>query len=166
MQNKDDLYFMKKAITAAKRASRVGEVPVGAVIVKGTEIISGGRNMRELDKNSLLHAEIVAINRACKKLGRWRLSDCDLYVTLEPCPMCTGAAINTRFRRVIFGAYDNKAGSLGSVINLNELGYNHKLEVVGGVMKDECAALLSDFFKQLRNRIIKHKEVQYENPMG
>ncbi|MDD2268542.1 MAG: tRNA adenosine(34) deaminase TadA [Eubacteriales bacterium] len=147
-----DEKFMKRAIANAKRAASRGEVPVGAVIVKDGEVISVGSNMRERGMDALLHAEIIAIRRACRKLGRWRLSDCDLYVTLEPCAMCAGAAINSRLRRVVFGAYDSKAGSLGTVIDLNKLGYNHLLEVEGGVLEKECAALLSDFFKELRKR--------------
>lgn len=146
----DDKYYMKQALKRAKAAYKDGETPVGAVVVKDGVVIASGRNHRENKKNALMHAELIAINRACKKLGCWRLIDCDLYVTLEPCPMCTGALINARVRRVIFGAYDGKAGSLGSIINLNEYPYNHKLEITGGVLEEECSSILSDFFKELR----------------
>ncbi len=143
-------YFMKKAIEQAKKAALVGEVPVGAVIVKDGKIISRGKNQRENTKNALKHAEIIAIDKACKKLGGWRLEDCEMYVTLEPCPMCAGAIINSRIKRVIFGAYDYKAGSVNSVIKLFDLPYNHKPETVGGVLQEECSGLLSDFFYNLR----------------
>lgn len=146
----DDEMFMKKAISRAKAAAKIGEVPIGCVIVKDGKVIASGKNMRETKTNSLLHAEISAINTACRRLGAWRLCDCDIYVTLEPCPMCAGAIINSRFRRVIWGASDSKAGSFGSVVNLNEYPFNHKCVLVPGVLKDECASLLSDFFRSLR----------------
>ncbi len=146
----DDNYYMKLAISRAKAAYRDGEVPIGAVIVRDGKVISNGRNFREKKNNALCHAEIIAINRACKFLKRWRLHDCDLYVTLEPCAMCAGAIINARVRRVVFGAFDGKAGSFGSLINLNDYPYNHKPEIVSGVMESECATLLSSFFKELR----------------
>ena len=149
---KDDFYFMKRAMMRAKAAAKYGEVPIGAVIVKDGEIISTGRNMRELKRNALHHAEIIAIDRACKKLNAWRLTDCTLYVTMEPCPMCAGAIVNSRIKRVVYGCYDQKAGALGTVFNLSEYPLNHKYEVVGGVMEKECAALLSDFFSELRKR--------------
>ncbi len=144
--------FMNRAIALAKESALEGEVPVGAVVVKGDEIVGEGRNRREYGKNALYHAEIEAINNACNNLGGWRLWECDLYVTLEPCPMCAGAIINSRIKKVVFGAYDLKAGSFGSVANFNDLPYNHKPEIVGGVMKDECAELLSSFFKTLRKK--------------
>lgn len=152
----DDNVYMKKALERASAAYKAGETPVGAVIVRDGEIIATGRNCREGKKNALMHAEIIAIKRACKRLGSWRLTGCDLYVTLEPCPMCAGAVINARIRRVVFGASDYKAGSFGSVVDLSALSYNHKPEIVGGVMADECADILSNFFKQLR--IIKKSE--------
>ena len=151
MENKD-IYFMKRAIMRAKAAARDGEVPIGAVIVKDGEIIATGRNMRENKRNALNHAEIIAIDRACKKLAAWRLIGCTLYVTMEPCPMCAGAIVNSRIERVVYGCYDQKAGALGSVFNLNEYPLNHKYEVVGGVMEKECANLLSEFFLELRKR--------------
>lgn len=144
--------FMLRALELACISASEGEVPVGAVVVKDKEIVGEGRNRREHGKNALYHAEIEAIDSACKKLGGWRLWQCELYVTLEPCPMCAGAIINSRIKKVVFGAYDNKAGSFGSVINFNDLSYNHKPEIEGGFMKEECAAQLSDFFKRLRNK--------------
>lgn len=147
-----DFDFMTLAIEQAKLAADELEVPVGAVIVRNGEIVSVGRNRREYGKNALAHAEIEAINLACKKLGGWRLWECEMYVTLEPCPMCTGAIINSRIRRLVYGARDKKAGSCGSVVNLFDLPYNHKPEVVEGFMADECANLLSKFFSDLRKR--------------
>lgn len=146
----EDIFFMEKALLLARSAAADGEVPVGAVIVKGGIVIANGRNRRETEKNALCHAELEAIGKACKALGGWRLWQCQLYVTLEPCPMCAGAIINARIPRVVFGAYDKKAGSCGSVVNLFDLPYNHKPELVGGVMESECSALLTDFFKNLR----------------
>ena len=148
-----DTDFMMVAIEQAKLAADELEVPVGAVIVRNGEVVSVGRNRREKGKNALAHAEIEAIDLACKKLGGWRLWECEIYVTLEPCPMCTGAIINSRLRRVVYGASDYKAGSCGSVVNLFDLPYNHKPELVTGFMADECAALLTEFFANLR----KHK---------
>ena len=145
-------YFMDQAIALAKEAAQEGEVPVGAVVVLGGRIVGTGRNRREKSKNALAHAEIEAINEACRTLGGWRLWQCDMYVTLEPCPMCTGAIINSRIKRLVYGASDNKAGSCGSVVNLFELPYNHKPEILSGVKKDECAELLSEFFKALRKK--------------
>ena len=147
MTDKD---FMTLAIEQAKIAASELEVPVGAVIVRNGEVVSVGRNRRETDKNALAHAEIEAINLACKKLGGWRLWECEMFVTLEPCPMCTGAIINSRLRRVVFGASDYKAGSCGSVVNLFELPYNHKPELIGGVLEEECSLALTEFFRDLR----------------
>lgn len=143
---------MNQAIALAKEAAEEGEVPVGAVVVLDGKIVGAGRNRREISKNALAHAEIEAINEACRALGGWRLWQCDMYVTLEPCPMCTGAIINSRIERLIYGASDYKAGSCGSVVDLFSLPYNHKPEVVSGVMQEECAALLTDFFKKLRKK--------------
>ncbi len=149
---KNDMYYMNKALELAKIAYEMGEVPVGAVVVKKStgEIVGEGFNRREVDKNSIAHAEILAINQASQTLGGWRLIDCELFVTLEPCPMCAGAIINSRIKRVIFGASDLKAGSCGSVVNLFELPYNHKPQLLGGILKDECSGILSDFFRSLR----------------
>lgn len=147
-----DRDFMNLAIEQAKISASELEVPVGAVIVCNGEVVSVGRNRRELGKNALAHAEIEAIDLACKKLGGWRLWECEMFVTLEPCPMCTGAVINSRIRRLVFGASDYKAGSCGSVVNLFDLPYNHKPEVVSGFMQEECASLLTSFFAELRKR--------------
>ena len=150
---KDDLFYMKKALARAKEAAKHGEVPIGAVIVDANgEIVSTGRNMRESKKNALHHAEIIAIDRACKKLNAWRLTDCTLYVTMEPCPMCAGAIVNSRIKRVVYGRFDKKAGAYGSVFDLHEYPLNHKYEIIGGVMEKECAKILSDFFTELRKR--------------
>ena len=143
---------MLLAIEQARLAAAEGEVPVGAVITKNGELVSTGRNRRESGKNALAHAEIEAIDSACRALGGWRLWECDMFVTLEPCPMCAGAVINSRIRRLVYGASDSKAGSCGSVINLFDLPYNHKPEVISGFMADECGSFLSDFFTQLRER--------------
>lgn len=153
MSNKNE--FMMKALELAEISASEGEVPVGAVVVRNNEIVGTGRNRRELGKNALYHAEIEAIDNACKRLGGWRLWECDLYVTLEPCPMCAGAIINSRIKTVYFGAYDNKAGSFGSIVDFNSIPYNHKPEIIGGVMQDECSQMLTDFFKNLRKNKIK-----------
>ena len=146
----NDLDFMKEALTLAREAADEGEVPVGAVVTLGDEIVGRGRNRREKGKNALAHAEIEAIDEACKKLGGWRLWQCDMYVTLEPCPMCTGAIINSRLKRLVYGASDFKAGSCASVVNLFDFPYNHKPEVVSGFMQEECSEILTKFFKELR----------------
>lgn len=148
--SKDKEKFMAVALEYAEKAALLKEVPVGAVIVKDNEIISVGYNRRETDKNALVHAEIDAINNACKALGGWRLWQCDIYVTLEPCPMCAGAIINARIPNVYFGAYDKKNGCCGSVVNLFELPFNHKPNYEGGIMQEQCSKILSDFFKSLR----------------
>lgn len=148
----NDEFFMEQALILARQAAEDGEVPVGAIVVKDGEIVGKGRNRRENGKNALAHAELEAIDEACRRLGGWRLWQCDMYVTLEPCPMCTGAIINSRIRRLVYGASDKKAGSCGSVVNLFDLPYNHKPETLGGVMEKESTALLSNFFKSLRVR--------------
>ena len=152
MTSERDEYYMSKAFELAQKAAELGEVPVGAVVVKKStgEIVGEGYNRREIDKSSTAHAEIIAIENASRTLGGWRLIDCELYVTLEPCPMCTGAIINSRIERVIFGASDPKAGSCGSVTNLFRLPYNHKPELIGGVLQDKCSSILTDFFRNLR----------------
>ncbi len=142
--------LMNVAIELAKEAYNDGEVPVGAVIAKDGEIIAKGRNRREKAGNALYHAEAEAINNACEVLGRWRLDDCVLYVTLEPCPMCAGAVINSRIKKIVYGAYDLKAGSVDSVINLFSLPYNHKPEIHAGFMENECKKLMTDFFEKIR----------------
>lgn len=142
--------FMKAALEMAQKAYDDDEVPVGAVIVRNGEIIARGRNRREKAKNALLHAEIDAINNACNALGGWRLWNCELYVTLEPCPMCAGAIINAHIPKVYFGAYDFKNGSCGTITNLFEMPYNFKPDSIGGIMQEKCSQLLKDFFKKLR----------------
>lgn len=143
---------MREALSLAKKAFEMGEVPVGAVAVWDGKIVGHGMNRRETDKNALRHAEISAIDEACRNLGGWRLWKCDLYVTLEPCPMCAGAIINSRVRRVIFGAADKKAGSCGSVVDMFALPYNHRPQVTSGVLEAECSALLTEFFERLREK--------------
>ncbi len=144
--------FMRAAITQAKLAAKKGEVPVGAVIVRDGEIIARAYNTREKDKNALCHAELKAIRKACKKLGGWRLTRCELYVTLEPCPMCAGAIVNSRIVSVYYGASDKKAGAFGTLFDMNTMGLNHIPEIHGGVMEEACSKLLSDFFLELRKR--------------
>ena len=146
--------YMKRALELAEEAFREGEVPVGAVVVKKTtgEIVGEGRNRRETAKNALAHAEIEAIDQACRTMGGWRLPECALYVTLEPCPMCCGAIINSRIDNVYFGAYDLKSGSARSVQRMFNLPYNYRPDVTGGVMEKECSAILSEFFRELRIR--------------
>lgn len=147
-----DLEMMSLAIDEAKKAERLGEVPIGAVISQNGQVIATGHNLRETGRHALAHAEIIALDAACKTLGGWRLPNCTLYVTLEPCPMCAGAIINARILRVVFGAYDSKAGSFGSLVDLSKVAYNHAPQLCGGVMETECAALLRDFFRNLRQR--------------
>ena len=142
-----DEKFMQLAVEQAKKAYQIDEVPIGAVVIKDGEVVGAGYNRRETGKNALYHAELMAIDEACRKLGGWRLWQCELYVTMEPCPMCAGAIINSRLRRIVYGCDDYKAGSVKSVVNLFELPYNHKPEYIGGVLADECSAMLSDFFQ-------------------
>ena len=143
--------FMKAALKEALKAKQKGEIPVGAVIVREGKIVARGYNRREEKKNCLCHAELEAIDKACRKMGGWRLIGCDMYVTLEPCPMCAGAIINSRINDLYFGAYDKKAGCAGSAADLFQQGlFNHDVEVCGGKMEKECGKLLTDFFKKLR----------------
>ena len=144
--------YMRMALELAAQAEGDGDVPVGCVIVKEDRVIGRGRNRREERGDATAHAEVEAIRDACARTGSWRLTDCTLYVTLEPCPMCAGAIINARLRRVIYGTADPKAGSFGSVIDFNSLPYNHKPELTAGVLQGECAGVLSDFFATLRAR--------------
>ena len=146
----DDIDYMRQAMDLAAEAALEGEVPVGCVITRGKTVVGRGRNRRETGKNALCHAELAAIDEACRTLGGWRLWECTLYVTLEPCPMCAGAIVNARIPRVVFGASDPKNGCCGSVINLFALPLNHRPEMTGGVLADECAAQLSAFFEDLR----------------
>ena len=146
----DDSAYMDEALALAAEAAAEGEVPVGCVIVRQGQIVGRGRNRRETAKTALGHAEIEAIADACRNLGGWRLWDCTLYVTLEPCPMCAGAIVNARIPKVVYGAADRKAGSCGSVCDLFSMNFNHHPEVISGVREEECAALLRQFFQKLR----------------
>jgi tRNA(adenine34) deaminase len=146
----DDRYYMEQALALAREAAQEGEVPVGCVIVRGQQIVGRGRNRRETQKTALGHAEIEAIADACRNLGGWRLWDCTLYVTLEPCAMCAGAILNARIPRVVFGASDKKYGACGSVCHLFSMDFNHHPQVEAGLMEAESAALMEEFFKDLR----------------
>lgn len=142
--------YMKLALEEAKKAYKIDEVPVGAIIVYKDEVIASGYNQREIKNNSLAHAEILAINQACIYLNSWRLIDCEMYVTLEPCPMCAGAIINSRISKLIYSTQDLKSGSVHSILNMFDLPFNHKPEVISNVLADESSELLKDFFKKLR----------------
>ncbi len=147
---------MKAAILLAKQAKNEGEVPVGAVVVYDGKIIGRGRNKRNKQQIATKHAEIIAIEGACKKLKSWRLENCELYVTLEPCSMCIGACFNARIKQVYFGAFDSRGGACGSVLNVSDVNQlNHNLNAVGGILKEECAKLLTDFFKERRENLDK-----------
>ncbi len=145
---------MKRAIELAEKAYNLGEVPVGAVVVKKStgQIIGEGYNLRETNRNALAHAEIIAINQACCNLGGWRLPECEIYITLEPCPMCCGAIINARIDDVFFGAFDRKSGSAVSVQKIFDLPYNYSPNVTGGIMQEQCSEIISRFFRELRLR--------------
>lgn len=146
-----DEKFMKEALKEARKAYKKEEVPIGAVIVKDNKIIARAHNLREKKKQAIAHAEILAIEKACKKLGAWRLADCDLYVTLEPCTMCAGAIINARIKNLYIGAMDEKGGTVGSKITLlKDIKLNHNVEIESGILKEECSKILKDFFKELR----------------
>lgn len=151
-QNLDE-YFMKEAIKEAKRAEELNEVPIGAVIVLGDEIISRAHNLRESQQKATAHAELLAIDEACRVRGSWRLEDVTLYVTLEPCPMCSGAIILSRVKRVVYGAADPKGGCAGTFMNLlQDERFNHQCELTKGVLEDECGGMLSSFFRGIRKR--------------
>lgn len=160
----DDISLMRAALEQARIAASLGEVPVGAVISKDGEIVAAAHNTRETGKNATHHAELLAIDEACRKLGGWRLWQCELFVTLEPCSMCTGAIINSRLKRVVYGAKDEKAGCCGSVINLLELPFNHKPVLESGLLESECAALLTEFFEQLRARRKRGDKPKWKKP--
>ncbi len=144
--------FMRLAIAEAQKSAAEGEVPVGAVITRHGEVVAVGRNRRETVKDALSHAEIEAIRSACAALGGWRLWECEMYVTLEPCPMCAGAILNARLQKVTFGAFDPKNGAVESVMKMFDYPFTHKPQYEGGVLEQDCAALLSDFFKKLREK--------------
>ncbi len=146
----EDQKFMEVALTLAKEAAAEGEVPVGCVITLGDRIVGTGRNRREKGKSALAHAEMEAIDQACKTLGGWRLWECTLYVTLEPCPMCAGAIVNARIPRVVYGASDAKCGACGSVCDLFSMEFNHHPTVEKGILEAQCGALLTEFFQNLR----------------
>ena len=148
----EDRDYMLAALELAKEAAADGEVPVGCVITRRGEIVGRGRNRREEHGDATAHAELMAIESACKALGGWRLSDCTLYVTLEPCPMCCGAIINSRIKKVVIGAMDPKAGAMGSVVDLTSFPFNHKPEIVTGVLESESQTLLKSFFQNLRKQ--------------
>ena len=155
---KKHIKYMKEALKQAKKAYELGEVPIGCVIVYQDKIIGRGYNRRNTDKNTLAHAEITAINKASKKIGDWRLEDCILYVTLEPCQMCSGAIIQSRISTVVMGCMNPKAGCGGSILNILEMKeFNHQAEVVRGVLEEECSEILQTFFKELRIRNKKEK---------
>ena len=147
-----DSRFMNRAIELARIAASQGEIPVGAVVVKDGKIIGEGYNMREQKKNALSHAETEAINNACKTLGDWRLDDCAIYVTLEPCPMCAGAIINARIKEIVFGAYDLTMGCIDSVTNLTSFSFAADTTVYSGIKEEECKKVLTDFFKGVREK--------------
>ena len=149
----EDEKFMKEAIKQAKKAEAIGDVPIGCDIVHDGKIIARGYNKRNKDKTVLAHAELLAMKKACKKLGDWRLEDCTMYITLEPCQMCAGAIVQARIDKVVIGSMNPKAGCAGSVLNLLEMdGFNHKVEVIRGVLQEECSIMLSDFFRELREK--------------
>lgn len=150
---KSDEFYMNLAIEEAKKAADLGEVPIGAVVVLDGEVIAAAHNLRETSQNAVTHAELLAIQDACKRAGSWRLEGAELYVTLEPCPMCSGAILLSRIERVVYGAKDPKAGCAGTLMNLLEdERFNHQSEVVPGVMEEECGSMLSSFFKEIRRR--------------
>ena len=152
-QQQDHSFFMRKAIHQAQRAAALGEVPIGCVIVHDGKVIGRGFNRRLTSHSTLAHAEIIAIRQACRKLGDWRLEGCTMYVTLEPCQMCSGALVQARIDRVIVGAPNPKAGCAGSILNLLQVPqFNHQVEITNGVLAEECSALLTDFFRDMRTR--------------
>ena len=156
--------FMKAALKLAQKSAEEGEVPVGCVIVYDGKIVGRGRNRRETKKTALSHAEIEAIGKACKKLGGWRLHKCDLYVTLEPCPMCAGAIVQARIQRVVIGSMNPKAGCAGSVLNvLQTEGFNHQVEIETGILGEECSQMLSSFFRELRELKKARKKLEAQS---
>jgi len=158
-----DEQYMYQAIEEAKKAGQIDEVPIGAVIVHNGEVIARAHNLRETRQSSIAHAEVLAIDEACSKLGTWRLEDAVLYVTLEPCPMCAGAIMLSRVKKVVYGAVDPKGGCVGTFMNiLQDERFNHQSEVVSGVLEEECGALLSDFFKTLREKKKRMKRLAKE----
>ncbi|MDL2292624.1 tRNA adenosine(34) deaminase TadA [Acholeplasma sp. OttesenSCG-928-E16] len=151
-EKKSNEYYMKEALKEAKKADSIGEIPVGAVIVHNDKIIARGHNKKETTKNPINHAEMIAIQKAARALGDWRLNECSLYVTLEPCPMCAGAIIQSRIGKVFYGTRDLKSGAVDSIINLLEFPWNHKVEVMEGILTEECMKILQFFFKKIRKK--------------
>ena len=157
----EDERFMKKALHQAKRAAAIGEIPIGCVIVRDGKVIARGFNQRRSRKTTLAHAEMIAIDRASRKLGDWRLEGCTMYVTLEPCQMCSGALVQSRIDRVVIGTMNPKAGCAGSILNILRMPeFNHQVEITGGVLQEECSAVLQDFFKDLRIRLKEEKKAE------
>ena len=156
---KNDTYFMRQALLQAKKAYTAGEVPVGAVLVRQNQIIARAYNKRETNRCATAHAELLCIQKACKKLENWRLSDCTLYVTLEPCPMCAGAIVNAHIPKIVYGAPDLQSGACGSFLSIPAMGLlNHTAEIVPNVLKEDCAALLKQFFQNVRSRGARKKQ--------
>ncbi|SEN94983.1 tRNA-adenosine deaminase [Mesobacillus persicus] len=164
MEIAQDVFYMQAAIAEAKKAGDAGEVPIGAVIVLDGKIIARAHNLRETEQSSIAHAEVLAIHDACKQLGTWRLEGAELFVTLEPCPMCAGAIMLSRIKRVVYGAADPKGGCAGTFMNLlQDDRFNHQSEVVAGVLDVECGSLLSQFFRELRER---KKQEKHQRNLG
>jgi len=163
-------HYMKEAIRQAKKAAALKEVPIGCVIVHDGKIIARGYNRRTVDKNVLAHAEIIAMRKACRIIGDWRLEDCTMYVTLEPCQMCSGALVQSRIDEVVIGCMNAKAGCAGSVMNLLQVdGFNHQVKIIQGVLEEECSSMLSEFFRKLREKKKQEKaalKAAQENPEG
>jgi tRNA(adenine34) deaminase len=160
----NDEYFMREALRMASQAAKAGEVPVGAIVVRAGKIIARAHNQVELLKDATAHAEMLALTQAEAAVGDWRLSDCDLYVTKEPCVMCAGALVHTRIRRVIFGCTDPSAGAAGSVMNLLQmLALNHRCDIASGVLQDECAGMLQNFFRKRRDEQIENGKPKIGN---
>ena len=146
----NDTYYIKEALKEAKKAYSIGEIPVGCVIVYNDKIIARGYNKREKNQQAIDHAEIIAIRKASKKIGSWRLDDCKMYITLEPCVMCSGAIIQSRIKEVIYGAYDYRFGCHKSITNIFDLKFNHTINIKGGVLEEECSNIIKKFFQELR----------------
>lgn len=153
MEQDKDKKFMKEAIKQAKKAYAIEEVPIGCVIVKDEKVIARGYNKRNTKKNTLAHAEMIAIEKACKKLGDWRLEECTMYITLEPCPMCAGAIVQARIPKVVIGTRNKKAGCAGSVLNLLQVpDFNHQVELTEGICQEECSRMMKEFFREMREK--------------
>ena len=166
-QKENDEYFMRLAMEEAQKAEAIGEVPIGAVVVKDDQVIASAYNLRETEQRSIAHAELLAIDKACQKVGSWRLTDCTLYVTLEPCAMCSGAIVLSRVERVVFGATDPKGGCAGTLMNLlDDNRFNHQAEVTAGVCEEECGAMLSRFLSSIKMTNKKKKRCERNNELS